>query len=156
MSYLRLHILLVAVALVVGVACSSAGPQMKVLGVKAPQIQRLEDPTMKIFVEVHNPTSRDLSLQRMQYRLTADSWFDSSGLVEVRRTIAGGASAVVEIRVPVSDTAKQEQMRGVPYTLDARLFAVANKTERSWTLTAKGSLASSGAQSRPLQVADRY
>lgn len=111
---------------------------------------------MKVFVEVHNPTSRNLSLQRMEYRLVADSWFDTTGEVEVRRTIAGGASAVVEIVVPVADAVEQERLGGVPYTLDARLFAVANKTERSWNLSAKGALASSRGLRRPLQVADRY
>lgn len=156
MSYLRIHIILAIVALLAVGACSTASPKMKVLGVKAPQIQQFEDPAIKVFVEVHNPTSRNLNLQRMQYRLVADTWFDSTGVVEVRRTIAGGASAVVEIRVPIAENSRKERMQGVPYTLDARLFAVANKTERSWTLSAQGALAASRGARRPLQVADRY
>lgn len=112
---------------------------------------------MKVFVEVHNPTSRNLNLQRMEYRLVADDWFDTKGKVKVQRTIAAGASAVVEILVPMGDTPRSEGMRGVPYTLDARLFAVGDQTERSWRLSAKGALAASvRAGVRPVQVADRY
>ncbi|MCP4446924.1 MAG: hypothetical protein GY811_16475 [Myxococcales bacterium] len=124
---------------------------------KAPQMQQVEQPSVKVFVEVHNPTKRDLNLERLRYRLVAKAWFDTSGEVRVRRTVTAGASAVVEILVPVSDLAGQERMRGVPYTLDARLYAVTDKTERSWSLSAKGALASSGgARVQPIQVADRY
>ncbi len=157
MSYLRLHAVLLAFAVLVVSACSSATPKMKVLGVKAPRIQQLEKPSMKVFVEVHNPTSQNLNLQRLQYRLIAEEWFDSKGEVKVGRIITAGASAVVEILVPVTEGAEQGRMRGVPYTLDARLFAVADKTQRSWKLSAKGALAASQASRiRPTQVADRY
>ena len=130
---------------------------MKVLGVKAPQIQPFEEPSMKVFVEVHNPTSRNLDLQRLEYRLVAEKWFDTTGQVKVQRTISPGASAVVEILVPFSSQSERQTMRGVPYTLSARLFAVADKTERSWRLSASGDLAAStSARLRPVQVADRY
>jgi hypothetical protein len=116
---------------------------MTLLGVKAPQIQAYEGSSMKLFVEVHNPTGQNLNLQRLQYRLVAETWFDSKGEVLVERMIAAGASAVVEILVPVTDKAKTDNLRGVPYVLDARLFATSDKTERSWKLRAEGALASS-------------
>lgn len=112
---------------------------------------------MKVFVEVHNPTKGNLNLSRLQYRLTAQEWFDSEGIVTVRRTVTAGASAVVEILVPVSEIPNASQMRGVSYTLEARLFATADKTERSWKLSAEGALAATqGGSVRPTQVADRY
>ena len=157
MSHLRLHILLFVVAALAVSACSTATPKMQVLGVKAPRIQQFEKPSMKVFVEVHNPTSQDLNLQRLQYRLVAKEWFDSKGEVKVGRTITAGASAVVEILVPVTEQPDRRRMRGVPYTLDARLFAVADKTQRSWKLSAKGALAASQASRiRLTKAADRY
>jgi len=129
---------------------------MKVLGVKAPQIQQDEDSTIQVFVQVQNPTNRDLRLERLDYRLVAERWFDTSGQVSVQRMIAAGASAVVEIRVPIDEQSRNDHMRGVPYTLRARLFAVADKTEHSWNLSAKGALtASRSPYRRPLKVADR-
>ncbi len=155
MSHLRIHLLFLFALLFAG-ACSSATPKMKVLGVKA-QAHRFEQPSMKVFVEVHNPTNGNLNLSKLQYRLTAKKWFDSKGVVSVRRTITAGASAVVEILVPVTEALDPESMRGVAYTLDARLFATANKTERSWKLSAAGALADTqSGRVRPTQVADRY
>jgi hypothetical protein len=117
---------------------------MSVLGVKAPRIQRFDAPSMKVFVEVHNPTKVNLSLKRLRYRLVAESYFDSRGEVRMERVIAAGASAIVEILVPVQQGAETDALRGVPYTLDARLYALAdNKTERSWQLRSSGSLARS-------------
>jgi hypothetical protein len=142
-SYLRLHVCVVAFAAFWASACSTASPKMSVLGVKAPRIQRFDAPSMKVFVEVHNPTRADLSLKRLRYRLVAKNWFDSRGVVKVDRVIAAGASAIVEILVPVQEGARADAMQGVPYTLDARLFAVSDKTERSWQLKSSGSLASS-------------
>jgi len=156
-SYLRLHSVLLGLAVLVVSACSSATPKMTVLGVKAPRIQQFDKPSMKVFVEVHNPTSQNLNLKRLQYRLVAEEWFDSKGEVNVGRTITAGASAVVEILVPITELPERGSMRGVPYTLDARLFAVTDKMQRSWKLSAKGALAASqGARIRPTQVADRY
>ena len=137
-------------------ACSSASPKMTVLGVKAPRIQQVDKPVMKVFVEVHNPSGRNLNLRRLEYRLVARDWFDAKGQVSVQRVIAAGASAVVEIAVPVAERPQASSARGVPYTLDARLFAVADKTERSWKLSSRGDLASRGGRARPIQVADRY
>ena len=143
LSYLRLHVCVGVLIAVWGSACSSTSPKMSVLGVKAPQIQRFDAPSMKVFVEVHNPTKANLSLKRLRYRLVAVNWFDSRGEVQVERVIGAGGSAIVEILVPIQKGAEAEALKGVPYTLDARLYAVTDKTERSWKLRSEGSLASS-------------
>ncbi len=98
---------------------------------------------MKVFVEVHNPTRSDLSLDRLRYRLIAEEWFDSKGEVPLARVIAAGASAIVEISVPVQDRSREQALQGVPYTLDAQLYVTTDKTQRTWELSSKGSLASS-------------
>lgn len=155
-SYLRIHVCVVAFAALWASACSTASPKMSVLGVKAPRIQRIDDPSIKVFVEVHNPTRADLSLKRLRYRLVAERWFDSRGEIRVERVIAAGASAIVEILVPIQNGAQADALRGVPYTLNARLYAVADKIERSWQLRSSGALASSRASRahrRSLQVA---
>jgi hypothetical protein len=124
---------------------------MSVIGVKSPRVQSFESPSVKVFVEVHNPTHSDLSLERLKYRLVAAEWFDSKGVVQVERVIPAGASAIVEILVPVQDQANARTLRGVPYTLSARLYASTDKASRSWELTSKGELATS----RQARVANR-
>ncbi len=154
MSHLRLHALILSLAVLVVTACSSASPRMKVLGVKAPRLQHFEQPVMKVFVEVHNPTKRHLDLKRLDYRIVAAPWLDATGQVVVKRMIAAGASAVVEIIVPVAKHSELERMRGAAYELDAKLFATSDKTERSWSLSAKGALAASPGSITPVQLAN--
>ncbi len=151
LSYLRIHVGLLVLVALVGSACTSASPKMSVIGVKAPRVQRFDSPSVKVFVEVHNPTHSDLSLEKLKYRLVAVDWFDSKGVVQVERVIAAGASAIVEILVPVQNQPKKKSRTGVPYTLKARLYASTDKTSRSWELTSKGSLANS----RQAQMANR-
>ena len=98
---------------------------------------------MRVFVEVHNRTRSDLSLDRLTYRLVAENWFDARGEVKLDRVIIAGASAIVEISVPVQGKPQEMDLHGVPYTLKARLFVTTDKVERSWELNSKGSLASS-------------
>lgn len=125
---------------------------MSVIGVKSPRVQRFDAPAVKVFVEVYNPTRSDLNLERLNYRLVAADWFDSKGVVQVERVISAGASAIVEILVPVREQSKEDSLLGVPYTLKARLYASTDKASRSWELTSKGSLASS----RHVRLADRH
>lgn len=125
---------------------------MTVLGMKSPQIQAYDSRSVQLFVEVHNPTSQSLNLKRLHYRLVSEAWFNGEGEVRVERIIAAGASAVVEILVPIKDESAAEKMQGAPYTLDAQLFTIANKTERSWNVRAKGALTNS--RTGELQVAE--
>ncbi len=151
-SYLRLHVCLVLVTALWASACtSSATPKMSVIGVKAPRIQRFDAPSMKVFVEVHNPTRSDLSLDKLSYRLVAEDWFDTRGEVRLERIITAGASAIVEISVPVQERSQELALHGVPYTLKAQLFVTTDKIKRSWNLKSSGSLASS----RHSQLANR-
>jgi hypothetical protein len=150
-SYLVLHVGLVFLMALVATACSSASPKMSVLGVKSPRIQRFAAPSVKVFVEVYNPTRSELSLDRLRYRLQAEDWFDSQGEVQVERVIGAGASAIVEILVPI-ETGSREQRKGdVPYILDASLYATTDQALRSWELRSKGSLLNS----RHIRLADR-
>jgi hypothetical protein len=125
---------------------------MTVIGVKAPRIQTFASPSVKVFVEVYNPTRTDLSLEHLSYRLIAEDWFDSKGDVTVERVIAAGASAVVEILVPVTRGTKKQNQAGVPYTLSAQLFATTGQASRSWELRSAGQLANS----RHVRLAERY
>lgn len=129
---------------------------MSVIGVRAPKIQSVDGPVMQVYVEVHNPTSRTLRISRLKYRLVAESWFDSIGQVKVDRLVAAGGSAIVEIEVSVKEEgATRDAMQGVNYTLEGRLFAVADQVERSWKLSSTGALVSSGRSARRgLRVAD--
>ena len=133
-------------------ACTSSSPKMTVIGVKAPRIQTFVSPSVKVFVEVYNPTRTDLSLDHLSYRLVADRWFDSKGEVAVERVIAAGASAVVEILVPVTRNSKKQSRANIPYTLSAQLFATTGQALRSWELSSEGQLTNS----KHVRLADRY
>ncbi len=123
--------------------CSSKGPQVKVLGVTQPK-EPMAQQRILVFVEVINPTRHDLRLSRLEYNFHADSWLDSEGKVGLAREIAPGASAVVEIPVPVR--ARDGALpAGVPFTLEGTLFAQDDRFERSWVVHAKGNLRNTGA-----------
>lgn len=119
-------------------ACAGQQPSVAVLGVSPPKVEasRPDEQVLLVFVEVHNPTNRDLKLSRLEYRLEARAWFESAGKVAVRRAVAAGSSAVVEIPVPVRPGADVED--GVAYTLEGRLFAHENDIERSWQVAVEG------------------
>jgi hypothetical protein len=137
-GYLRRHLPLLAIALAAFVsACATSSPRVTVLGVE--QAHQTPRRSLLVFVEVVNPSSRDLRLSRLEYRVRADSWFESSGQVEVEREIGAGSSAVVEIPVPVRH-AGESHAGSIPYTLEGRLFALENKIERSWKVAVRGAL----------------
>ena len=62
---------------------------------------RATSPKVLVYMEVVNPTSRDLRLSRLDYRLQADTWFESQGSVQLGRSVGPKSSTVVEIAVPV-------------------------------------------------------
>ena len=115
-------------------------------------------PEVLVYMEVVNPTSRDLRLSRLDYRLRADSWFETRGSVRLGRAIAPNSSTVVEIAVPVRRIGKADD--GVVYRLDGRLFARADHIERSWSIDAAGKIRTRSARKRfripaTVDVADR-
>lgn len=135
-------------------ACAGQAPSVAVLGVSPPRVapQGSGDRVLFVFVEVHNPTSRDLELSRLEYRLRAQAWFEAAGNVPLHRDIAAGSSAVVEIPVPVKDGDAVED--GVPYTLEGRIFALENEIERSWHVEVEGAFVRDleGGMARPVPV----
>lgn len=148
----RLSSLLGAAALavfLVATGCTSSAPRIKVLGVE--QTQRAPRQSLVVFVEVVNPTGRNLTLSRLEYRVRAQSWFETKGEVRLTRQIGAESSAVVEIPVPVERAAASEEK--IPFTLEGTLFARENQIERSWDVEVKGALGSvAGAQGGPIRV----
>jgi hypothetical protein len=148
-GYLRRHVSLLAMAAAVLVsACATSSPRVTVLGVE--QGRTTPRRSLLVFVEVVNPTGRDIRLSRLEYKVHADSWFESAGQVRVERDVGAGSSAVVEIPVPVqhSGTARAGT---IPYTLEGKLFALEDKIERSWKVAVRGAIGSAD-RSSPVRV----
>jgi hypothetical protein len=95
--------------------------------------------SLVVFVEVVNPTSRALTLSRLEYRVRASSWFESAGKVSLSRQVGAESSTIVEIPVPVSHAAKSDE-GVIPYVLEGQLFAHEDRLERSWHVAVKGAL----------------
>jgi len=118
-------------------ACATASPEVNVIAMSQGNSARSSE--VVVYMEVVNPTGRDLSLSRLDYRLSADSWFESKGTVGLNRSVAARSSTVVEIAVPVAELQGSSAL-GVPYRLRGRLFARADRVERSWKVDASGEL----------------
>jgi hypothetical protein len=145
----RLHALSVA-AFVLVAGCATASPRVQVLGVE--QVRSSPQQTLVVFVEVVNPSGRDLRLSRMEYRVHADSWFDSSGQVVLSREVGAGSSAVVEIPVPVDRPQSTSPDGEVEYTLEGKLFAREDAIERSWKVAVRGALGRTGDENNRVRV----
>jgi hypothetical protein len=111
--------------------------------------------SLVVFVEVTNPTDRNLQLSRLEYQVHADSWFESKGQVRVTREIAPKESAVVEIPVPVEHAGQVSEGK-VPYSLEGRLFAVEDHVEHSWKVALHGVLGLAGGPDGPVRVTAVY
>ena len=142
---------LAAVLVSTSLGCASQGPEVKVLGVSQPR-QPVAEQRILVFVEVVNPGNHDLQLSRLEYRFKASSWFKSEGRVALTRQVAPGASAIVEIPVPVDASGADAGLGGVPFSLEGRLFAQDERLERSWSVKAKGALRNAGNKRRSVQV----
>jgi hypothetical protein len=136
------------IALVISLcACASAGPRVNVLGVADTPSRSAggDQQTMKVFLEVVNPTKLALQLSRLEYQFTAGSWFSVDGEVALSRAVPAGSSAVIEVPVRVSAARAGEGGAGAPdgalvYSLEGRIFALADRRERSWSVTVRGEL----------------
>lgn len=124
---------------------------MNVLGVQ--ETKAAPQSALLVFVEVVNPTSRALTLSRLEYRVRASSWFESEGKVTLTRQVGAESSAIVEIPVPVQRAASEEDGR-IPYVLEGTLFAQEDRAERSWDVAVKGALGSAqtGDRGSPIRV----
>lgn len=157
-SHFGLHRLggaIVAVSCVFLVACGGAKPRVNVLGVSEARnvASGARNKLLVVFVEVVNPTSRDLELSRLEYDLESPSWFSTQGNVRLGRAVRAGSSAVVEIPVPVKRAA-MDAPRGAAYQLQGKLFARDDSRERSWKVSVKGALSKSASNRVRLNVAD--
>jgi hypothetical protein len=137
----RLGWLLGIAAALLASACAGPAPHVKVLGAEQTRAH-IGPPVLTVFVEVVNPTGRDLSLSRLEYDLSADRLFARRGSVAVERQIAAGATAVVEIAVPVERNIAS-RLAGVPYRLAGKLYAHADHMERFWNVEVRGELEAS-------------
>ena len=124
-------------------ACATASPRVTVLGVEQAPTPAAARNSLLVFVEVVNPTGRDLHLSRLEYRVHAASWFESAGQVQLARDVGAGESAVVEIPVPMRESSAARD-GSVPYTLEGKLFALEDHVERSWKVQVRGALGRAG------------
>lgn len=134
-----------------GACASGARPRVNVLGVQ--ETRSAPKAGLLVFVEVVNPTSRSLTLSRLEYRVRAASWFESKGKVALHREVGADSSTIVEIPVPVRHAAGAEDAT-IPYVLEGKLFAREDRAERSWDVAVKGALGSTQAGERgaPIRV----
>ena len=129
--------------------CASSGPQVKVLGVSEAR-QPAHQQSILVFVEVVNQSDREIRLSRLDYDFRASQWFSSDGQVALSRFVAPGASAVVEIGVPIET--REQRSEDVNFTLAGRLYAQDDRLERSWSVKAKGALSAKTSQEGPSRV----
>lgn len=147
----RRFALLLAAGASAASACATASPRVTVLGVEQAPAPATARHSLLVFVEVVNPTQRDLHLSRLEYRVRAASWFESAGQVQLAREVGAGESAVVEIPVPMRE-AGAAQGGSVPYTLEGKLFALEDHVERSWKVQVRGALGRAGDPRSPVRV----
>jgi hypothetical protein len=140
MPAVRTALLVLSAALALLSACGASSPRVKVLGVSESQARARR--TLLVFVEVVNPTDREIQLEKLEYQLDAAPWFETAGRVPLARAVAADSSAIIEIPVAVSTrdslgaaSAKGSPERGVPFRLHGRLL---DRAERSWSVEARG------------------
>lgn len=150
---IRRTILAACVALLAAASgcATGAAPRVNVLGVQ--ETRSAPRSGLLVFVEVVNPTSRALTLSRLEYQVRAASWFESKGKVALHRDVGANSSTIVEIPVPVERAASAEDGT-IPYVLEGKLFAREDRAERSWNVAVKGALGSlqSGERGAPIRV----
>lgn len=157
LAYTNLHRILLVAILGAG-ACTTARPGVKVIAMSQARAATTSGPEVLVYMEVVNPTSRNLRLSRLDYRLSADSWFETRGSVQLGRAVGPKSSTVVEIAVPVRRSGDRDG--GVLYKLEGRLFARADHVEHSWAVDAAGEINARKARNRfrvpaAVDVADR-
>lgn len=146
--------------LLIPMGCASTSPNLKVLGVAdgSPSVLRQEN--LVVFVEIVNPTARELTVSRLEYRFDADSWFQADGELALARHIGPQSSAIVEVPVRlqrlVNPGSRDVADAPVTYSLEGRLFALTERVQRSWPIAVEGVLSPEAVaharQVRPIQV----
>lgn len=113
-------------------ACGAATqPQLKVLSME--RAGREPGRNMVLFVEVVNPASRPMRLQRLQYTFASAGVRQPGGEVQLTRVVEPGAAVVVEVPVSI---AAEAWSAGQRLTLAGRLYAEQDELVRSFAVTA--------------------
>ncbi len=132
-----------AVILFSGGCGGTPKPAVKVIGVTDAQDRHDASEMLLVFLEVRNPTQRNIKLSRLEYELDAAPLFAASGNVQMQRTVSAGGSAVVQIPVRLSRADAQViDARGVRYALSGTLFVKRGAGEATWPVRVQGRLAS--------------
>ncbi len=144
------------------IGCGSAVPQVKVLGVSKAALAPSEthsalghERTLVVFVEVVNPSRRDLHLTRMEYQMAARPWLEAKGRVSLSREVGSQSTAVVEIPVSYSGARRGDDAPdSVPFQLEGKLFSLEQRVERSWNVKVSGTidLAKLAATGKPVRA----
>ena len=145
-SHLIRHGLLLAVVLSAAAlsgACASAPKApVKVIGVANAHDRDDAGRMLLFFLEVRNPTSRQITLSQLDYQLEAKPWFVSEGRVRVSRSITAGGSAVIEVPVRLDRGNEDEERKvGVNYTFRGVLRVHSGAVDRDWPVRLNGELA---------------
>jgi hypothetical protein len=127
-SKLLAPILSLAMASGLAAACaSSQSPSLKVVAVERAPAQK-----QVLLVQVTNPESRSIRLQRLQYTFAgANHAAPIQGEVLLSRDVAAGAAVIVE--VPVD----HQLSEGGPFTLEGNLTALIDKIVRIYPVATK-------------------
>lgn len=145
MYHFDLHLkLFVLAALLLAGACAGPRANVRVLGVQqaaAPEAGEADE-VLVVFLQVENPTTRDLELARLEYRLSADPVFATDGAVAINRSVRARGSTVIEIAVRLSKgDLERASEASLPYALAGTLVADAGAgTESRWRIEARGAL----------------
>lgn len=138
---MRATLIQIAAALAFGLlclvsGCGSTAPQMKILGVSKPKVSR----QLSVFIEVVNVSQRALMLSRLEYTLSTEKWFEADGALGLSKLVDAGESVIIEVPVTPVMAKAVEASGAVPYTLSARLVALADRVQRSWSIRVQGVL----------------
>jgi hypothetical protein len=132
---MRLAYVCLSLVAALATGCATATPDVKVIGVS--EARAHDDRVLVMYVEVINDTGRELRLSRLKYKMAAESWFTHDGIEPLSRTLVAHSSAVVEVQVP---WVGRSAATAVPYHLNGTLVAVDERVERSFKVTASGTL----------------
>lgn len=130
------------------IACSSAVPQVSVLGLSEGNQRRVasQAQSVRLFLEVANPSDSPLRLSRLRYQLRANEWIETADEIALDRTVRAHGVVVVEVPVMLEPTENvapllvTDDSQAFRFSLDGRLFAVSNRMERSFRVRVDGHL----------------
>jgi len=133
-SLLRLPSLAIVFGLALSTACvSGRQPELKVLSVEQAALPARD---MVLYVEVTNPASRPLNLQRLKYSFASSAKVAGVqpvvGEVILSRIVEAGAAVIVEVPL----TLDRALPSGEAMTLAGRLYATQDELQRSFAVSA--------------------